>query len=111
MTAIERQKKYMDWILDLERRLAQFLFENPEGEKKEGVSVYSGSALPKAETYGASKDHEEQETKTTVEVRDLGSKWWAVLRNGKEVASFFGDGAQQRASKLASDLLNQEHIE
>lgn len=110
MDAIERQKRYREWIFALENRLALFLIENPEGEKKE-VAVYSGSALPKPETYGASEDHEEQETKTTVEVRDLGSKWWAVLRNGKEVASFFGEGAQQRASKLASDLLNQEHIE
>jgi len=95
MNYFERHKRFEDWALDLERRLALFLFE-----LKEPLII-----IPPPNTVLVDPPEE----KLTVEVREVGDKWWAVLRNGEEIATFYGHDAQKRADKLANDLLNHPY--
>jgi hypothetical protein len=93
MTAIERQKQFMAWIYDLEWRLAVHLCEHSDDPAPVTALAIRGPVLP-------------DDPREIIEVREREPGWWAVLRNGLEVAGFFGVDSHARASKFASDILN-----
>jgi len=77
------------WVEDLEKRLAMHLIDHPE--PLEPVEV-----LKTKREFGTIK----------VEPSLLNSNCWNVYEDGMKRMSFYGDDAQQKATKWAADYLN-----
>jgi hypothetical protein len=76
------------WKLDLEERLALYLFNHPENEK---VKMLPASV------------------KRVVEVESIpGDRGWMVKLNGMGVAFFYSSKAHEEASSYAGKLANGE---
>jgi len=81
---IDRQARFRKFKDDIEERLNDWLTRHPEG----------GTALAKAKPL-----------KRTGQVLPLDGGW-AVYLDGQLVMSFFGDGAQIRATRCLNEILN-----
>ena len=92
----DKQKRFWNWTIDLDKRLNEWLKDHPEPIR---ILPYLGNTVRKLLS--------SSEIKTKVEV--LESLYlpgcWCVWLNAVKVNSFFGPDAQQRATKFAGELL------
>lgn len=95
---------FSEWKIDLEKRLAEFLFNNPE--KTEESSFSSPPRLSKSLEYDSRK---EPKPNMTVKVQEssIMPGLWSVWKDGTIVEQFDGPFAQRDAAKYANKILNE----
>ena len=89
---IDRDKKFRQFKQEIEDKLAKWMAEHPsDGEVK---------ALP------PKPDDKPRRRNASVQPSVFSEAQWVVYADGYIVASFQGDDAWQRATKLCNDILN-----
>lgn len=101
----EAQERFEKWQEDLERRLAEHLFKNPEKEP-DLPPAKSSAPLYAQKWLGAGEQARHGDKVFVFESYALPGEW-CVSKNGTIVKRFSGEAAYGQASTYAAQLLQE----